>query len=84
MATKKYKLYATESGWDNKHASLMEHFGIPRGNTLRYAEKTTVQNSDSSDHGKYIMPVIQEGPYDARDQFSGSVVDWGSDWNTPL
>jgi len=84
MPAKRYKLYATESGWDTKHAALMTHFGMPNSRATKYADKETVANESSSDHGKYIMPVIQEGTYDARDQFSSGVVDWGSDWNISL
>ncbi len=80
---KKFKLYATQSGWDNKHASLMEHLGIPDGKTLRYAEKTTVENPASSDHGKFIIPVLTSGKWKCDDQFSGGVVDWQDDWNPP-
>ena len=81
MATKKYKLYATESGWDNKHVSLMAHLGIPAGNNLRYAIKTTVQNPDSSDHGKFIKPVVTTGEWKCDDQFSSGVVNWNNDWD---
>jgi len=81
---KNYKLYATESGWDNKHAALMEHLEIPDGKTLRYAEKITVLNTDSDDFGKYIMPVLTSGKWKCDDQFSSGVVAWQSDWDIPF
>ena len=84
MPAKRYKLYATENGWDTKHAALMTHFSMPNDRATRYADKETVANESSDDHGKYIMPVIQEGPYDARNQFSSGVVTWNPEWNTPL
>ena len=80
---KKYKLYATESGWDNKHVSLMEHLGIPDGKTVRYALKTKVENPDSDDFGKFIMPVLTSGKWKCDDQFSSGVVDWQNDWTIP-
>ena len=84
MKTKKYKLYATESGWDNKHDSLMTHLGIPDGGTTAYAQKETVQNPDSDDYGKLIMPVVRHGKWSCGDQFSSGVVDWQDDWNIPV
>jgi len=82
MPAKKYKLYATESGWDNKNASLMEHFNFPNEAAPRYADKMTVENESSADHGKFIMPVVIDGPFDARDQFSSGVVEWNPEWNS--
>ena len=81
MPAKRYKLYATENGWDTKHAALMAHFNMPNEVAQSYARKETVMNESSDDHGKFIMPVIQEGPFDARDQFSSGVVDWVDEWS---
>jgi hypothetical protein len=84
MIEKKYKLYATENGWDAKHEALMTFLGIPDGTTVRYAEKETVQNPASDDYGKFIMPVIYGGKWSCGDQFSSGVVDWQDDWNIPV
>jgi hypothetical protein len=83
MIEKKYKLYATESGWDTKHDSLMTHLGIPSGGTTSYAAKETVQNPESDDYGKFIMPVMFGGKWACNDQFSSGVVDWQDDWCPP-
>ena len=80
MSEKKYKLYATESGWNNKHDAIMAHLGIPDGNTRLYAEKETVPNPESEDFGKFIMPVAIVGKWRCDDQFSSGVVDWNDDW----
>jgi len=80
MDRKRYKLYATESGWENKHEAVMARLGIPDGNTLLYAKKETVSNSESEDFGKFIMPVLYYGKWRCDDQFSSGVVDWNDDW----
>ena len=81
MADTNIKLYETESEWDTNEAALEAFLGIPIGTTVRYAVKDTVSNSNSSDFGKYIMPVIMSGPWQCDDQFSSGVVDWQDDWN---
>ena len=77
---KKYKLYATESGWENRQASLCAYLGIPIGKTTAYAPKETVPNPASDDYGKFIMPVMTSGRWKCDDQFSSGVVDWQNDW----
>ena len=82
---KKYKLYATESGWTSKNASLETHLGIPDGEgTLRYARLAEVGNSANADYGKFIMPVLMEGVWECDDQFDPSdLVDFDPTWNLP-
>ena len=80
MPVTKYKLYATENGWDNKNAELCSHLGIPSPGAKAYAQKETVENPESDDFGKFIMPVIMGGPFKCDDQFSSGVTDWKDDW----
>jgi len=61
----------------------MTHLEIPDGTTVRYAMKRTVENPDSDDFGKFIMPVCYVGKWACGDQFSSGVVDWQNDWDIP-
>jgi hypothetical protein len=81
----KYRLYSSTSGWNNRNSSLEEHLGIPDGEgTLRYAIRTSVTNSENSDYGKYIMPVVTEGKWKCDDEFpSSDLVDFDPTWNLP-
>ncbi len=80
MPVTKYKLYSTESEWDDKNTSICAHLGIPSPQAERYADKATVQNPESDDFGKFIMPVITSGPFKCDDQFSDPV-DWDNSWD---
>ena len=81
MPVTKYKLYATESGWDNKNTELCSHLDLPGPGAAAYAQKETVENPESDDFGKFIMPVIMTGPFKCDAQFSSGVTDWKDDWN---
>jgi len=80
----KYKLYATASAWNTRHASVMEALGIPTGGTTHYAEIDQVENESHADHGKYLFPVRTENPWKCDQLFSGGLVNkdytW---WNAP-
>ena len=82
---KKYRLYATSSGWENRHASLKTYLGIPtEAGTTEYADRIQVGNSENDDHGKYIMPVMMDGRWECDDQFNPSdLVDFDPTWNIP-
>ena len=79
----KYALYATASDWDAKNSELETELGIPDGKgTLQYAEISEVENSENSDFGKFILPVLTRGQWKCDDQFSASdLVDFDPDWN---
>lgn len=81
----KYRLYASSSGWDNRHASLKTYLGIPNDEgTTEYATKLRVGNSENDDHGKYIMPVMMDGRWECDGQFNASdLVDFDPTWNIP-
>jgi len=78
---KKYKLYDTESEWNAKNAEIEAALGIPDGKTLNYAQVEIVENSESDDHGKFIMPVLFAGSWISTSFFNlGELVDWQDDW----
>jgi len=77
----KFKLYATESGWNNKHASVMTELELPSGSTERYAEISQVTNSEHADAGKFIFPVKTDGVYKCDQLFNSSdLVDADPEW----
>tara|TARA_Y100000310_G_scaffold267604_1_gene279659 strand:+ start:633 stop:899 length:267 start_codon:yes stop_codon:yes gene_type:complete len=82
---KKYRLYTSSSGWNNRHASLKTHLGIPNGfGTTEYAPMREVGNSENADFGKFIMPVMTSGRWKCEDQFNPSnLVDFDPTWNIP-
>lgn len=78
---KKYKLYDTEDEWNAKNAEIEAALGIPDGNTLNYAQVEIVKNSESSDYGKFIMPVLYAGSWVSSSYFNANeLVDWQLDW----
>ena len=80
----KAKLYATEAGWNSRHDSVKEALGIPTadGKTTEYAEIRQIDNESSADFGKYVFPVMTEGPWKCDQLFSGGLVDYDDDWFT--
>ena len=77
----KFKLYATESGWNNKHAAVMTELELPSGSTARYAEISQVSNSEHADAGKFIFPVKTDGIYKCDQLFTPSDwVDFNPEW----
>tara|TARA_Y100000588_G_scaffold381653_1_gene467683 strand:- start:120 stop:371 length:252 start_codon:yes stop_codon:yes gene_type:complete len=77
----KFKLYATESGWNNKHAAVMTELELPSGSTERYAEISQVTNSEHADAGKFIFPVKTDGVYKCDQLFNSSdLVDADPEW----
>ena len=77
----KFKLYATESGWNNKHAAVMTELELPSGSTERYAEISQVTNSEHTDAGKFIFPVKTDGMYKCDQLFNSSdLVDADPEW----
>ena len=77
----KFKLYATESGWNNKHAAVMTELELPSGSTERYAEISQVTNSEHADAGKFIFPVKTDGMYKCDQLFNSSdLVDADPEW----
>ena len=85
MSAKKYKLYDTPSEWNEKQESLVEHLDVQSTLTPCYAVMALVENTDSADFGKFIMPVCMDGRWKCDDQFNASdLVDWQPDWNIPL
>ena len=80
MIIKKYKLYETESEWDDKVSALEAHLGIPTEDTLNYAVIESVSNPNHPDFGKFIMPVTRFGPWTCDDQFSGELEEFDPSW----
>tara|TARA_R110000824_G_scaffold352049_1_gene539118 strand:- start:516 stop:779 length:264 start_codon:yes stop_codon:yes gene_type:complete len=82
---KKYKLYSTKSGWENKNSALEAYLGIPDGKgTLRYAEIAKVTNAENEDFGKYPMPAVASGTWACQDQFNASeLVEGDPTWYGP-
>ena len=84
MSAKKYKIYDTPSEWDEKQEALVVHLGIRSTSTPCYAIRSIVENPESSDFGKFIMPVCMDGRWKCDDQFSPSdLVDWREDGDIP-
>ena len=80
-----WKLYDTEAEWEAQDAIVKTGLDIPRGGCLEYAEKLQVANSESPDLGKYLMPCIEGGEWDATAYFTASeLVPWDDDWFPPL
>ena len=85
MSEKKYMLYDTPSEWNEKEESLIDYLDVRSTLTPAYATLSIVENTDSSDFGKFIMPVCMDGRWKCDDQFDASdLVDWQDDWNIPL
>lgn len=78
----KYKLYSTESGWNARHASVMEGLGIPTGGTTHYTEIFQVENEAHPDHGKFLFPIITAttNKWKCDHLFTGGLVDPDPEW----
>tara|TARA_R100001163_G_scaffold28043_1_gene22585 strand:- start:5600 stop:5854 length:255 start_codon:yes stop_codon:yes gene_type:complete len=57
---KKYLLFETVSEWESANQQAENELGIPLRNTLRYADRHTIDNPDHADYGKHILPVTEE------------------------
>lgn len=79
----KYALYNTSTSWNAKNAELETVLGIPdEHGTDKYAEIKEVENPESSDYGKFIMPVVTTGTWKCDDQFDPSqLMDLDPNWN---
>jgi hypothetical protein len=78
---KKFRLYATQSEWDEKHDQVMDFVGIPDGKTTTYALVESVTNSSSSDYPKLIFPVLTSGKWQCDSLFDAAdLQDWQADW----
>lgn len=81
----KFKLYSSGSGWNNQHAAIKTHLGIPTGGTTEYAERLQIDNAEHPDHGKYVFTVKTTGRWKCDDQFNSSdLVDYDPDWYAPV
>ena len=75
---KKYKLYETEAEWNAKNTEIEAALG----NNIPYAFISTVQNPESDDHGKFIMPVLILGSDITTSFFDMSeTTPWGDEWD---
>jgi hypothetical protein len=80
----KFKLYASTSGWDSRHASIKEYLGIPTGSTTEYAVRSVINNPDNADFGKYPFIVVDSGRWKCDDQFNAKdLVDYDPTWELP-
>ena len=85
MSVTKYQLFTEKSDWTAKNEEIDSFLSLPIGTTLTYGQPDTVQNPDSSDFGKFIMPVMFIGTWKCDDQFNASdLVDWQADWDIPV
>ena len=77
----KYKLFSSQTDWDNTHNSIKSFLGLPTATTDQYAVISEVDNSEHSDFGKYIFPVKTTGVWKCDDQFnSEDLVDYQDSW----
>ena len=80
----KFQLYSSTSGWNNRHAAINTHLGIPTGGTTEYAERVQINNAEHEDHGKYPFPVMMDGTWKCDDQFNANdLVNNNTDWFVP-
>ena len=80
----KFQLYSSTSGWNNRHAAIKTHLGIPTGGTTEYAERVQINNAEHEDHGKYPFPVMMDGTWKCDDQFNANdLVNNNTDWFVP-
>ena len=78
---KKYKLYDTVTEWMSKNAEIETALNIPNEDVANYATLEVVTNSESSDYGKFIMPVLYAGSWVSSSYFNANeLVDWQIDW----
>lgn len=81
---KLFKLYDNISDFQSDNARVEGVLGIPSGGTTHYASGDRVDNPESADYGKYILPVFTSGKYKCDSLFdSSSLVGWG-DWTEPI
>ena len=77
----KAALYDTAEACRAAIASVEASLGIPSGVTTRYAQPEPVTNEESSDFGKFVLPVKVLGTWKCDQLFEPSeLVDWDASW----
>ncbi len=65
-------------------ANICKHLGLTKasGPTKQYAPLMRIDDSDSEDCGKYIIPIVQEGIYKCDDLYSeNELVEYQEHWD---